>query len=53
MIIYLFAGVAPVDPVDLIRARYSAYAYRLPGYIIRTTMPDSPEGTVYKNQVRK
>mmetsp|Transcript_47624 Transcript_47624/g.95323 ORF Transcript_47624/g.95323 Transcript_47624/m.95323 type:complete len:229 (-) Transcript_47624:153-839(-) len=39
-------GMAPEDPVDLIRARYSAYAYRLPGYIMRTTSRKSPDWTV-------
>eukprot|EP00286_Rhodomonas_abbreviata_P015456 CAMPEP_0181331402 /NCGR_PEP_ID=MMETSP1101-20121128/24476_1 /TAXON_ID=46948 /ORGANISM="Rhodomonas abbreviata, Strain Caron Lab Isolate" /LENGTH=228 /DNA_ID=CAMNT_0023440847 /DNA_START=37 /DNA_END=723 /DNA_ORIENTATION=- len=39
-------GAAPEDPVDLIRARYSAYAYRLPGYIMRSTSRKSPDWTV-------
>ncbi|EKX45861.1 hypothetical protein GUITHDRAFT_108311 [Guillardia theta CCMP2712] len=36
---------APEDPVDLIRARYSAFAYRLPSFIIRTTSRKSKEWT--------
>jgi len=43
-------GDNPNDPVELIRARYSAYAFRLPGYIIRTTQRDSPEWV--KDQVK-
>jgi len=40
------SGTAPEDPVDLIRARYSAYAYRLPGYVMRSTSRKSPDWTV-------
>mmetsp|Transcript_37773 Transcript_37773/g.88304 ORF Transcript_37773/g.88304 Transcript_37773/m.88304 type:complete len:150 (-) Transcript_37773:174-623(-) len=36
-------GEAPTDPVDLIRARYSAFAYRMPGYLMRTTDQQGPE----------
>lgn len=43
------SGRTAEDPVDLIRARYSAYAYRMPGYIMRTTDKNGPEWK--KNQV--
>ncbi|EKX54192.1 hypothetical protein GUITHDRAFT_160832 [Guillardia theta CCMP2712] len=33
----------PLDPVELIRARYSAFAYCLPDFLMRTTARKSPE----------
>ena len=44
------SGEAPDDPVNLIRARYSAFAYRLPGYIMRTTAQGSSEWKINQNQ---
>eukprot|EP00960_Hanusia_phi_P005424 157928-Hanusia_phi.AAC.1 len=50
---------APEDPVmlgfvvDLIRARYSAFAYRLPSFIIRTTSRKSKEWTVNQKKWMK
>eukprot|EP00802_Teleaulax_amphioxeia_P013186 Tamp_13235.p1 GENE.Tamp_13235~~Tamp_13235.p1 ORF type:complete len:231 (+),score=45.99 Tamp_13235:60-695(+) len=36
-------GEGPIDPILLIKSRYSAFAYNLPEYIIKTTSPDGPE----------
>lgn len=36
-------GEKPVDPIVLIKTRYSAYAYCLPEYIIATTSKEGPE----------
>jgi hypothetical protein len=47
------SGDAPDDPVNLIRARYSAFAYRLPGYIMRTTAQGSSEWKINQNQWEK
>ena len=47
------SGEAPDDPVNLIRARYSAFAYRLPGYIMRTTAQGSSEWKINQNQWEK
>jgi hypothetical protein len=47
------SGEAPDDPVNLIRARYSAFAYRLPGYIMRTTAQGSADWKINQNQWEK
>mmetsp|Transcript_50889 Transcript_50889/g.82298 ORF Transcript_50889/g.82298 Transcript_50889/m.82298 type:complete len:234 (+) Transcript_50889:90-791(+) len=36
-------GEAPIDPILLIKTRYSAFAYSLPEYIIATTSKNGPE----------
>lgn len=36
-------AATPSSAVDLLRARYSAYAYRLPAYIMRTTHESTAE----------
>jgi len=36
-------GEAPIDPILLIKTRYSAFAYSLPEYIIATTSNNGPE----------
>jgi hypothetical protein len=33
----------PESPIELVRARYTAYAYRLPDYLMRTTDPEGDE----------
>jgi SEC-C motif-containing protein len=36
-------GEGPIDPILLIKSRYSAFAYNLPEYIIKTTSTEGPE----------
>jgi SEC-C motif-containing protein len=36
---------APAEAEELLRARYSAFAYRLPGFIMRTTSKTNPDYT--------
>ena len=47
------SGEAPDDPINLIRSRYSAFAYRLPGYIMRTTAQGSADWKINQNQWEK
>ena len=39
----LHDGADAASPSELVRARYTAYKYRLPDYIMRTTDPDGSE----------
>ena len=39
-------AVRAEDPLELIRARYAAYAYRLPDFLIDTTSPEHEEWQV-------
>lgn len=39
----LHEGAAAATPEELVRARYTAYAYRLPDFLMRTTDPNGAE----------
>jgi len=41
--VYHGVGSVTTDPETLVRARYSAYRYRLPDFLMQTTDPQSPE----------
>lgn len=44
-------GKNPATPLLLMRSRYSAYAKKLPDYIIKTTHPENPRFSRSKEEI--